>query len=64
MDPKDMPKTTFTTEWGIYCYTVMSFGLKNVGAIYQRMAMALLHDMMHGEVEIYFSYQVELQSNQ
>ena len=24
----DKLKTSFTTEWGIYCYTVMSFGLK------------------------------------
>ena len=29
MDPKDMTKTTFTMEYGIYCYTVMPFGLKN-----------------------------------
>ena len=34
MVPKDMTKTTFTTEWRIYCYTVMPFGLKNAGAIY------------------------------
>ena len=46
-------KTTFTTERGIYCYTMMPFGLKNAGATYQRMATALLHDMMHNEVEIY-----------
>ena len=26
---KDMTNTTFTTEWGIYCCTVMPFGLKN-----------------------------------
>ena len=32
---------------------VMSFGLKNAGATYQRMATALLHDMMHNEVEVY-----------
>ena len=53
MAPKDMTKTTFTTKWGIYCYTVMPFGLKNAGATYQMMAMALLHDMMHNEVEVY-----------
>ena len=53
MAPKDMTKTTFTIEWGIYCYTVMLFGLKNVGATYQRMAMTLLHDMMHNEVKVY-----------
>ena len=53
MAPRDMAKTTFTTEWGIYCYIVMPFGLKNVGATYQRMTLALLHDMMHNEVEVY-----------
>ena len=53
MAPKDMTKTAFTTEWGIYCYTVMPFGLKNAGVTYQRMAMGLLHDMMHNEVEVY-----------
>ena len=34
MAPKDMTKTTFTTEWKIYCYTVMLFGLKDSGATY------------------------------
>ena len=50
---KDMTKTTFTTEWGIYCYTVMPFRLKNAGATYQSMAIALLHDITHNEVEVY-----------
>ena len=53
MAPKDMTKTTFTTEWGIYCYMVMPFGLKNAGATYQRMATTLLHDMMHNELKVY-----------
>ena len=53
MAPKDMTKTTFTTEWGIYYYTVMPLRLKNAGVTYQRMAIALLHDMMHNEVEVY-----------
>ena len=38
--PEDMTKTT--TKWGIYCYTMMLFGLKNEGATYQRMATSLL----------------------
>ena len=46
MAPKDKTKTTFPTEWGIYCYMVMLFGLKNAGATYQRMAITFLHDMM------------------
>ena len=31
----------------------MSFGLKNVGATYQRAMLALFHDMMHREIEVY-----------
>ena len=34
MAEEDMEKTTFTTPWGTYCYTVMSFRLKNTGATY------------------------------
>ena len=34
MDPKDMTKTTFTMEYGIYCYIVMPFGLKNAWPAY------------------------------
>ena len=32
---------------------MVPFGLKNTGATYQRMAIALLYDMMHNEVEVY-----------
>ena len=31
----------------------MPFGLKNVGATYQRMATTLIHDIMHNEFEVY-----------
>ena len=31
----------------------MSFGLKNAGATYQRVATTLFHDMMHKDVEVY-----------
>ncbi|KAI8550362.1 hypothetical protein RHMOL_Rhmol06G0099900 [Rhododendron molle] len=53
MAPKDWEKTTFVTEWETYCYRVMPFGMKNAGSTYQRAAMALLHDMIHKEVEVY-----------
>jgi hypothetical protein len=34
---EDKEKTTFITLYGVFCYQVMPFGLKNAGATYQRM---------------------------
>ena len=53
MAPEDMEKTTFVTQWVTFCYKVMSFGLKNAGATYQRAMVALLHDMIHHNIEVY-----------
>ena len=39
MSPKDEELTAFCTPKGIYCYKVMPFGLKNVGATYQRVVL-------------------------
>ena len=50
---EDMEKTFFITPWGMYCYKVMPFGLKNAGATYQRAFTTLLHDLIHKEVEVY-----------
>ena len=33
---EDQIKTSFITPFGAYCYTTMSFGLKNAGVTYQR----------------------------
>jgi len=35
MSIKDRKKTAFSTPWGIFCYKVMHFGLKNTWATYQ-----------------------------
>src|ERR1044072_4087199 len=48
-----MEKTSFITPWDTFCYKVMSFGLKNAGATYQRAMTTLFHDMMHKEIEVY-----------
>ena len=53
MAPEDMEKMTFVTLWGTFYYKVMSFGLKNTGASYQWAMVALFHDMMHKEIEVY-----------
>ena len=50
---EDMEKTMFVTLWGKFYYKVMSFGLKNAGATYRRAMVALFHDMIHKEIEVY-----------
>ncbi|CAL9019529.1 unnamed protein product [Prunus brigantina] len=52
MAPEDQEKTAFRTPKGIYCYTVMPFGLKNVGATYQRAMTAIFNDMLHNTIEL------------
>ena len=37
MDEADQEKTSFITNQGLFCYKVMTFGLKNVGETYQRL---------------------------
>ena len=53
MAQEDMEKASFITLWGMYCYKVMPFGLKNAGATYQHAAATLLHDLIHKELEVY-----------
>jgi len=38
---------------GVYCYTVMPFGLKNVGVIYQCAMNAIFHELICKTIECY-----------
>ncbi|KAK4395659.1 hypothetical protein Sango_1720200 [Sesamum angolense] len=53
MAPTDEELTPFRTPKGIYCYKVMSFGLKNADATYQREMQKIFDDMLHKNVECY-----------
>ena len=53
MTPSDQEKTTFITPRGAYCYRVMSFGLKNAGATYQRMVTTMFGIQIGKTVEVY-----------
>jgi len=53
MHPREECKTTFMSETSCYCYTVMSFGLKNAGATYQRLMDRVLAPMLGRNVQAY-----------
>ncbi|XP_074314028.1 uncharacterized protein LOC141649233 [Silene latifolia] len=53
MAPEDQEATGFRTPKGIFCYTVMPFGLKNAGATYQRAMQKIFDDMLHKTIECY-----------
>ncbi|WVZ70794.1 hypothetical protein U9M48_019431 [Paspalum notatum var. saurae] len=50
---EDHEKTAFITPFGAYCYTSMSFRLKNAGATYKRAIQTCLADHWGERVEAY-----------
>jgi hypothetical protein len=53
LHPDDEDKTTFITPHGIYCYKVMTFGLKNARATYQKAIQKCLKSQIGKNVEPY-----------
>src|SRR4051812_1375273 len=50
---EDQEKTAFITLFGVFCYNTMPFGLKNVGATYQRCMQACLKDQIGRNIQVY-----------
>jgi hypothetical protein len=50
---EDQEKTAFITPFGAYCYTTMSFRLKNTGATYQQAIQACFKKQINKNVEAY-----------
>lgn len=53
MDPKDVPKTTFTTYRGNYAFKVMPFGLTNAPATFQRLMLFVLRPCLGKCAKVY-----------
>jgi hypothetical protein len=53
LHPDDEDKTTFITPHGIYFYKVMTFGLKNARATYQKAIQKCLKSQIEKNVEAY-----------
>jgi hypothetical protein len=46
-------KKAFITPYGVFCYQVMPFGLKNAGATYQRMMQNCLGSQIGRNIQVY-----------
>jgi hypothetical protein len=50
---EDKEKTAFITPYGVFCYQVMPFGLKNAGATYQRMMQTCHRSQIGRNIQVY-----------
>ena len=53
MCPPDVEKTSFITPHGLFYYNLMPFGLKNVGATYQRLVTKMFRPLLGKTMEVY-----------
>jgi hypothetical protein len=50
---EDKEKTAFITPYGVFCYQVIPFGLKNAGATYQRMMQNYLRSQIGRNIQVF-----------
>ncbi|KAL0378898.1 UNVERIFIED_CONTAM: Retrovirus-related Pol polyprotein from transposon opus [Sesamum radiatum] len=53
LNPDDQKQVSFTTSGGTYYYVVMPFGLKNVGATYERLVDRMFKEQLGRNMEAY-----------
>jgi hypothetical protein len=52
---EDKEKIAFITPYGVFCYQMMPFGLKNAGATYQRMMQSCLGSQIGRNIQVYIN---------
>ncbi|XP_026429944.1 uncharacterized protein LOC113326422 [Papaver somniferum] len=50
---EDQENTAFVTDRGVYCYTVMSLGIKNAGETYQHLVDHMFKDLIGKSMKVY-----------
>ena len=50
---EDQLKTAFTTEWGVFAFRRMPFGLCNAPGMFQRLMMNIFHDFLRKFLEVF-----------
>ena len=53
LEETDQEKTSFVTSQGIFCYKVILFGLKNVGATYQKLMKKMFSYQIGRNVQVH-----------
>ena len=53
MNEEDQKRHFFVTSQGLFCYKVMPFGLKNVGATYQRLMNKVFAHQIGRNIQVY-----------
>ncbi|KAL0453932.1 UNVERIFIED_CONTAM: hypothetical protein Slati_1371300 [Sesamum latifolium] len=53
LTPEDHKRVSFITLDGMFCYVAMPFGLKNVGATYQRLVDRIFRPQLGRNMEVY-----------
>ena len=53
MHEDDQEKISFVTSQGLFCYKAITFGLKNVGATYQRLMNRMFAPQIRRNVQVY-----------
>ena len=53
MHKDDTSKVSFRTDFSVFCYLVIAFGLKNTGATYQRLVNKIFKHLIGKTMEFY-----------